>query len=76
MNAEAREMNFDELWEQIWEHMNLPNAAKVQLPSSLSDKTKQKLLLCNKSVIEIASITEKIVEDINQGSIESIDSLM
>lgn len=69
-------MRFEELWEIVWEQIDLPSGAKILLPESLSEMTKQKLLETKMSPKEIAKIIEKAVDDINHGSVENIDYLI
>ena len=69
-------MRFEELWEIVWEQINLPSGAKILLPESLSEMTKQKLLETKMSPKEIAKMIEKAVDDINHGSVENIDHLI
>ena len=63
-------MTFEELLDQACTAAHLPEMARIQLPSSLSDKTKRKLLkLSPKEVAEA-------VDNVNYGSVESIDKLV
>ena len=69
-------MTFEELWEIIWKESNLPNEAKILIPQSLSEMTKQELLTSGKSPSEIARIVEAAVDAINHGAIESLERLI
>ena len=69
-------MTFDELWEIIWKESNLPNEAKKFLPQSLSAKTKQKILESRNTTTEIARIIKSAVDEINLGSVSTIDELV
>ena len=69
-------MTFDELWEETWKTVKLPKEAKMHLPQSLSEKTKRKILNSGKSTTEIAKMFETIVDEINHGSIATIDELV
>ena len=64
-------MNFEELWKQV---KGFSDIAKQFIPNALSDETKKKLE--NYSSEEIASIINNAVEEINRGSIETVDSLV
>ena len=64
-------MTFDELWEQV---RGLPEMAKVQVPSSLSINTKKRL--CKFNPEEISKIVQAAIDEINHGSIESLDKLI
>ena len=67
-------MYFEELWESVWK--GLPSEAKELLPKSLSDSTKANLIESGKSPTENAKIIGKVVDEINQGSVESIDTMV
>lgn len=64
-------MTFDELWKQV---KGLPDTAMAQVPIVLSEDTKKKL--CKKTPVEIAEIVLSAVDQINHGSIESVDELV
>lgn len=69
-------MSFEELWERVWKEIKLPGAAKMLLPQNLSDQTKQKILKSGKSTAEIAHLLEKAVDEINRGSVATMDELV
>ena len=64
-------MSFEELWKQV---KGFPEAAMQFIPNALNDETKKKLE--SYSSEEIASIINNAVEEINRGSIETVDSLV
>lgn len=67
-------MAFEEYWDEVAKLKNIPNAAIEQLPSTLSEKTKKKLM--KRKPEESAEILEVAIDLINRGSVESIDSLI
>lgn len=67
-------MSFEEYWEEIIEINKLPNIVARQLPMSLSDKTKKKLTkICAEETIRLI---KEVIEEINNGSVESVDFLI
>lgn len=69
-------MSFEMLWNEIWGEMSLPNEAKILIPQSLSDKTKQLILESNMCASEIAQAIETSVSCINKGSVLSLYTLV
>ena len=69
-------MTFEDLWQDIWMQMKLPGDAKYFLPQSLSEKTKRQLLNSGKSITELARIIVDAVDEINNGSVATIDELV
>ncbi len=67
-------MSFEEYWSEVEKLKVLPHMAIVQLPASLSVYTKKRLM--KKRPEETAGIMRAAIEEINKGSIESIDSLV
>lgn len=67
-------MTFDELLDQACKSAGLPNTARRQLPSALSEKTKQMALKL--SPAEFGQILATAIEAVNHGSVESIDTLV
>lgn len=67
-------MAFEEYWDEVTKLKNIPNTAIEQLPSTLSEKTKKKLM--KRKPEESAEILEAAIDLINRGSVESIDSLI
>ena len=69
-------MEIDELLEQACEIVCLPSTAKDQIPQGLSWETKHRIQESRISVDELAGILKEAVEQIDHGSIESIDKLI
>lgn len=67
-------MTFEEYWGEVEKLKVLPNTAIRQLPSSLSAETKRRLM--RKRPEETAEMLRAAIEEINKGSVESIDSLV
>lgn len=67
-------MGIDELLEQACEIAQLPSMAKEQLPRSLSDETKRRIKKMDAD--ELAEILKEAVDQIDHGSVESIDKLV
>ena len=67
-------MTFEEYWAEVEKLKVLPNTAIKQIPSSLSENTKKKLM--KKRPEETAGIMRAAIDEINHGSVESIDSLV
>lgn len=64
-------MTFDDLWGDV---KGLPEMAITQVPAALSESTKKKL--CKLSPEEVTRIVFFAIEQINHGSIESLDTLI
>ncbi len=64
-------MSFDELWTQV---KGLPDTAMVQVPLVLTASTKKKLE--RNTPEEIEQIVSAAIEEINHGSITSLDELI
>lgn len=69
-------MTFEDLWEQVCSTSYLPEGARVHLPASLSDKTKTIIVEKKLSTDDFAGIVLNAVNQINSGSVESIDDLV
>lgn len=67
-------MTFEELLDKACTAANLPNTAKILLPSALSDKTKGKLLKLSPE--EVGMVLAEAIDAVNHGSVESIDKLV
>lgn len=67
-------MTFDELLDQACKSAHLPEMARIQLPSSLSEKTKRNVMRLSPE--ELGQILANAIDTVNHGSIESIDALM
>ena len=69
-------MTFDKLWEQVCLTSDLPEGARVHLPTSLSDKTKAIIEKEKLSAKELTDIVLNAINQVNGGSVESIDDLV
>ena len=67
-------MTFDEILDKACTAVRLLEMARVQLPSALSDKTKQRVLKLSPE--ELGQILYEAIEAVNHGSVESIDKLV
>lgn len=67
-------MTFEEYWIEVEKLKILPQMAIVQLPASLSNYTKRKML--KRSPEETAGILRAAIDEVDHGSVESIDSLV
>ena len=67
-------MTFEDYWLEVEKLKMLPGMAIQQLPSSLSATTKQKLIKNRPE--ETARLINTAIEEVNRGSVESIDSLV
>lgn len=69
-------MEIDELLERACEIAHLPSMAKDQVPQVLSQETKHRIQESRISVDELARVLKKAVDQINHGSVESLDLLV
>ena len=69
-------MTFEKLWERVCSTSDLPEGARVHLPTSLSDRTKAIILKKNLSAEELADSVLNAIKQINSCSVESIDDLV
>lgn len=67
-------MTFEEFWADVEELGVLPDMAIKHIPSALSDKTKKKLMKVGAH--ETVRILIDAIEQINHGSIESVDEIL
>lgn len=67
-------MTIEELIDKACAAANLPEMARMQLPSALSDKTKRKILKLSPE--EVGLLLKTAIDKINAGSVESIDALV
>ena len=67
-------MTFCEFLNDAWKTTILPSTAREQLPNSLSEKTKKKLMRMKPSIAIM--IIERAVEMVNKGSVNSLDHLI
>ena len=67
-------MTFEDYWTEVDKLKTLPQMTIQQLPSSLSVDTKKRLMMLRPE--ETVEILEAAIDLVNQGSVESIDSLV
>ncbi len=67
-------MRIEELIKAACESAELPNTAKLLLPSALSKRTIGKIEMLSPEIL--GQILQEVVEQINTGSTESVDSLV
>ncbi len=67
-------MTFDELMDAARVSAWLPSMARILFPSTLSEKTKKAMMKLEPEVLEI--ILKNAIDQINNGSVESVDSLV
>lgn len=67
-------MKFEEFWTKVSELKVLPDTAIHQIPSILSQQAKMKL--CKKTPEEAAEIINAAIDEINRGSVETVDALI
>ncbi len=67
-------MTFEEYWAEVGKLNALPEMAIKQIPLSLSSDTKKRLL--QRQPEETANLLNTAIDEINSGSVESIDSLV
>lgn len=67
-------MTFEELFDKACTTAGLPEMAKMQLPSVLSDKTKKMILKLSPE--EVGKMLSSAIDAVNKGSVETIDKLV
>lgn len=67
-------MTFEELWKLVGELNVLSKEALQLVPSALSSKTKNRL--CKKKPEEVTEIVQWAINQIDHGSIETVDALV
>lgn len=67
-------MSFEEMWKDVKTLGVLPEAALLDLPSSLAEETKRKL--CTRKTDEVVEILMDAISEINKGSLETLNSLV
>lgn len=67
-------MKFEDYWQEVGKENKLPDTAIMQIPDVLSNDTKQWLMRL--SPIQTAEIITAAVDEINKGSIETLDALV
>lgn len=68
------EKEFSEYWAKVEKLKDLPEMAIKQLPASLSTDTKKKLMKMRPE--ETVKLLNTAIDQVNRGSVESIDSLV
>ena len=73
-NAGASEMDFEELLDRACDSANRPEMARLLLPSTLSEDTKRDVLKLSPE--EFGRILAAAIDQINHGSVETVDALV
>ena len=73
-STEAREMDFEELLSQACDSASLPEMARLLLPSTLNAETKNLVLKLTPE--EFGRILASAINQINRGSVETLDVLV
>ena len=64
-------MTFEDVWREV---KGLPDTAMVQVPGTLKEETKKKLVMNTPE--EVAVIVTAAIDEINHGSVVSLDTLI
>ena len=67
-------MTFEDYWLEVEKLKDLPVLAIQQLSSLLSATTKK--MLMKRKLEETAALLNTTIEEVNRGSVESVDSLL
>lgn len=67
-------MSFEELLDQACKSARLPEMARLLLPSTLSEATKNLVLKLEPE--DLGNILKTAIDQINHGSVESVDALV
>ena len=67
-------MSFEELLDQACKSARLPEMARILLPSTLSEETKKLVLKLEPE--EFGAILKAAIDQIDHGSVESVDALV
>ena len=67
-------MTFDELLDAACKSAGLPNMARILLPSTLSNETKKAVMKLEPETL--GEILRAAIDQINNGSVESVDTLV
>lgn len=67
-------MTFDEMMDAACESAALPNMARILLPSTLSGETKKVVMKLKPE--ELGLILKDVIDQIDSGSVESVDTLV
>ena len=74
INIEANKVTFDDLLTEACNSAGLPNMARLLLPSALSEQTKRDAMKLTPE--EFGRALKAAIDEIDHGSIESVDSLV
>lgn len=64
-------MTFEDVWREV---KGLPDTAMVQVPGTLKEETKKKLVMHTPE--EVAVIVTAAIDEINHGSVKPLDTLI
>ncbi len=67
-------MSFEKLLDQACVTAHLPEMARIQLPSTLSNETKKAVMKLSPE--KLGAILKAAIDKINCGSVESVDALV
>ena len=67
-------MTFEELLDQACKSARLPEMARILLPSTLTEETKKLVLKLEPEAF--GAILKAAIDQINQGSVETVDALV
>ena len=67
-------MTFEELLDKACTTAGLPEMARMQLPSALSDETKKMVMKLKPE--ELGRVLNEAIDAVNHGSVKSIDMLV
>lgn len=67
-------MTFEELLNAACESAGLPNMARILLPGTLSNESKKAVMKLEPEALE--TILKNAIDQINNGSVESVDTLV
>lgn len=67
-------MSFEKLLDEACAATRLPEMARIQLPSVISDESKKMVMQLSPN--ELGILLSKVIDEINHGSVMSIDTLI
>lgn len=67
-------MSFEDLLNQTCKSAHLPEMERILLPSTLSEETKKLVLMLEPEAF--GAILKAAIDQINQGSVETVDALV
>ena len=74
INIEENKVTFDDLLTEACNSAGLPNVARLLLPSALSEQTKKVAMKLTPE--EFGRVLKTAIDEIEHGSVESVDSLV